>query len=906
MDIEQQLQMKSKMSPTGRLASIGGKKTLEISPIMEEDTVEETTNSNSNNNIPLDTKIQTTNKVPNSPSNEVANDSKGPKMGDSTLTFGKIKIVSKRKNNGEPSMLSSLPIRSLMDTGLKRSGSGNVDDVRSGVHMRKLSVNTEYPLTYNVKADSRYWKNSSINNNNRFGIRSGNGNADDSDNDNDADIGLQTPFVDDNRVNMTQAKETDEKKEGKEQPGEKDGKEQQITNGQSQDANKPTLTSSPSRSDKRRPSIANSTTTNVSADVFYEGTQGEATPAPSFLRANGGGISDSESEKQIQDPQQKPQVSNGDRTPTTSVAQRQGRATPPGDSDAAKASAPFSTSSSIRTLQSNLEGDKEDDATGKRGKHSESDSMVDVQGRLSHARSPIAVQEVDFSQQGSKRQDTTDDREGVFSKVPSLISPSHGKGFAAGAADSNTDNRDSSGIGDTDGDSNGSGNVQIDNVHSIEAKIRLRRSSSPARPHIPAKSSPLRENSANLATAGEATTTSTIKTRKQGSLPNLRRATNLVTAVGTNLPTIPATKSFGPGSLRRDTQSGNTLGTGQQTTRRVHSVPLQRDTRYMASNGARIDNNRISNRHIKQIDTPRKPLYVPAVLRNVLETNITSEEISAAAGSNHHARHIYNNSNNSRSERPFLLARDPIEEVDENLPNSSARTVQGLRYNADSLTPGIKKNVTDWQPTTGSDAYLVTDTSLAVDSSLLNPQIRDNTQSSIHSTVSSLYETYKQKFKKILGYDTSDIRGFPTAEEPRRDHWVPDEERTHCHKCKVQFGVLQRKHHCRHCGEIFCANDVKNMVYLDLNANFSPLRQFGGSVLVKVCDDCMQANEQFMKDLRMKKLKRFEQQQQKEQQLKQSGEEYGNQKWNGEGVGSRGRKESMIGSVPVDWNWSSF
>jgi hypothetical protein len=35
--------------------------------------------------------------------------------------------------------------------------------------------------------------------------------------------------------------------------------------------------------------------------------------------------------------------------------------------------------------------------------------------------------------------------------------------------------------------------------------------------------------------------------------------------------------------------------------------------------------------------------------------------------------------------------------------------------------------------------------------------------------------------------------------------WTPDEEVDKCARCDAHFGILNRKHHCRACGEIFCA-----------------------------------------------------------------------------------------------------
>eukprot|EP01053_Blabericola_migrator_P007652 Blabericola_migrator_1__7651@NODE_3904_length_1437_cov_142_446715_g2001_i2_p2_GENE_NODE_3904_length_1437_cov_142_446715_g2001_i2NODE_3904_length_1437_cov_142_446715_g2001_i2_p2_ORF_typecomplete_len119_score19_14FYVE/PF01363_21/7_9e19Siva/PF05458_12/0_007Siva/PF05458_12/5e03FYVE_2/PF02318_16/0_013C1_4/PF07975_12/0_23C1_4/PF07975_12/5_8e03HypA/PF01155_19/1_3OrfB_Zn_ribbon/PF07282_11/2_1IBR/PF01485_21/4_2DUF2614/PF11023_8/0_79DUF2614/PF11023_8/6_3e03DZR/PF12773_7/44_NODE_3904_length_1437_cov_142_44 len=37
-------------------------------------------------------------------------------------------------------------------------------------------------------------------------------------------------------------------------------------------------------------------------------------------------------------------------------------------------------------------------------------------------------------------------------------------------------------------------------------------------------------------------------------------------------------------------------------------------------------------------------------------------------------------------------------------------------------------------------------------------------------------------------------------------HWVSDKEAKACHACLDEFTVRKRKHHCRHCGQIFCAD----------------------------------------------------------------------------------------------------
>ena len=49
------------------------------------------------------------------------------------------------------------------------------------------------------------------------------------------------------------------------------------------------------------------------------------------------------------------------------------------------------------------------------------------------------------------------------------------------------------------------------------------------------------------------------------------------------------------------------------------------------------------------------------------------------------------------------------------------------------------------------------------------------------------------------------------AKQDDRAHWVPDDAATVCHNCNVKFTWSVRRHHCRHCGRVFCANCLRNL-----------------------------------------------------------------------------------------------
>uniref|UniRef100_A0A673K2E9 Hepatocyte growth factor-regulated tyrosine kinase substrate n=1 Tax=Sinocyclocheilus rhinocerous TaxID=307959 RepID=A0A673K2E9_9TELE len=62
----------------------------------------------------------------------------------------------------------------------------------------------------------------------------------------------------------------------------------------------------------------------------------------------------------------------------------------------------------------------------------------------------------------------------------------------------------------------------------------------------------------------------------------------------------------------------------------------------------------------------------------------------------------------------------------------------------------------------------------------------------------------------------------------RAPDWVDAED---CHRCRVQFGVMTRKHHCRACGQIFCGK---------CSSKYSTIPKFGIEKEVRVCEPCFE------------------------------------------------------------------
>lgn len=65
--------------------------------------------------------------------------------------------------------------------------------------------------------------------------------------------------------------------------------------------------------------------------------------------------------------------------------------------------------------------------------------------------------------------------------------------------------------------------------------------------------------------------------------------------------------------------------------------------------------------------------------------------------------------------------------------------------------------------------------------------------------------------KNLLGVKFWSLRKGESA-NVSRDFWMPDQSCRVCYECDSQFTVFNRRHHCRHCGRIFCAKCTTHSV----------------------------------------------------------------------------------------------
>ncbi|KAL9598543.1 MAG: hypothetical protein Q9219_004445 [cf. Caloplaca sp. 3 TL-2023] len=151
---------------------------------------------------------------------------------------------------------------------------------------------------------------------------------------------------------------------------------------------------------------------------------------------------------------------------------------------------------------------------------------------------------------------------------------------------------------------------------------------------------------------------------------------------------------------------------------------------------------------------------------------------------------------------------------------------------------------------------------------------------------------------KVNDSDTivDDDENFPPVEGmPTRQHWKPDANALVCDAptCHKSFNLFERRHHCRHCGHVFCNEHSMHKIPLDHDAEFHP-----GGALSRTCQHCWDRYCTW----RVSRSSRAN-------SIKSTATTTPNTPipgMIGVGQGPEDHKGSVASSVPKDWNWSTF
>lgn len=154
---------------------------------------------------------------------------------------------------------------------------------------------------------------------------------------------------------------------------------------------------------------------------------------------------------------------------------------------------------------------------------------------------------------------------------------------------------------------------------------------------------------------------------------------------------------------------------------------------------------------------------------------------------------------------------------------------------------------------------------------------------------------------------------------PTRKHWLKDESVAECgfHACHKHFNFFERRHHCRKCGGIFCKDHTSHYLYINHLAQFTT---GGRGTLSRVCDNCIEEYNEFMKSEFGVGYETPRSRQQSPPSVSQGGDfrrEIFKPKTQKvplaqlallpiSPVGKLESNEQVVGSVPANWSWLSF
>src|SRR5271155_5871437 len=133
----------------------------------------------------------------------------------------------------------------------------------------------------------------------------------------------------------------------------------------------------------------------------------------------------------------------------------------------------------------------------------------------------------------------------------------------------------------------------------------------------------------------------------------------------------------------------------------------------------------------------------------------------------------------------------------------------------------------------------------------------------------------------------------------------PDEASQTCDspKCRSSFNLFVRKHHCRHCGHIFCAEHTAYTIPLNQDARFHP-----DGFLSRACDACYQQYQRWdtARSIRRKNSNDTEGAGKSESPPAMNATGSCHRRIMSGHVHAGKTPELAASSVPRDWAWSTF
>ncbi|XP_072939310.1 WD repeat and FYVE domain-containing protein 3 [Epargyreus clarus] len=82
---------------------------------------------------------------------------------------------------------------------------------------------------------------------------------------------------------------------------------------------------------------------------------------------------------------------------------------------------------------------------------------------------------------------------------------------------------------------------------------------------------------------------------------------------------------------------------------------------------------------------------------------------------------------------------------------------------------------------------------------------------------------------RIFRWSAPDMSSSSGAKGGPADHWIRDDTAPYCTQCQVRFTALERRHHCRECGAVFCGRCSRYE---------APVRRLRALRPVRVCQRC--------------------------------------------------------------------